>query len=145
MKKLKVFIINLIAISVIGAGAFFYLEKDVLGNLLGSGSDKGTTVEDIVKLSIYTDVITTNLASANNFAIVQFNILLSSEETKVEAENRTAEVRAAIIATMASFTKDQLAGKEGIVNLEQELSSKLGNIVQTGKVERVLVTEFKVQ
>lgn len=142
MKKLKVLIISLIVISVIGAGAFFYLEKDVFGD---SKSDKGKTIEDIAKLSIYTDVITTNLASANNFAIIQFNILLSSEETKIEAENRTAEVRAAIISTMASFTKDQLAGKEGLVNLEQELSSKLGNIVQTGKVERVLVTEFKVQ
>jgi len=145
MKKLKVFIISLIAIAVIGASAFLYLEKDVLGNLLGSGNDKGTTVEDIVKLSLYTDVITTNMASANNFAVVQFNILLSSEEAKIETENRTAEVRAAIISTVASFTKDQLVGKEGIVTLEQELTSKLGEIVETGKIERVLVTEFKVQ
>ena len=142
MSKLKGLVVLILVVAVIGGGAMFYLKKDLI---FGPETEKAITAEELAELSIDTDIITTNLASASNFAIVQFNILLSSEETKIEAENRTAEVRAAIISTMASFTKDQLAGKEGIVNLEQELSSKLGNIVQTGKVERVLVTEFKVQ
>lgn len=142
MGKLKVFVVLILVVAVIGGGAMFYLKKDLI---FGPETEKAITAEELAALSIDTDIITTNLASASNFAIVQFNILLSSEEAKEETEKRTPEVRAAIISTIAGLTKDQLVGGEGITTLEKELSSKLSKIVETGKVERVLVTEFKVQ
>jgi flagellar FliL protein len=142
MGKLKVFIVLVLVVAVIGGGAMFYFKKDLI---FGPETEKAITAEELAELSIDTDIITTNLASASNFAIVQFNILLSSEEAKEETEKRTPEVRAAIISTIAGLTKDQLVGGEGITTLEKELSSKLSKIVETGKVERVLVTEFKVQ
>ncbi|WP_017378995.1 flagellar basal body-associated FliL family protein [Paenisporosarcina sp. TG-14] len=143
MGKLKVFLGIIIALAILGAGAIYYFEIDVLG--FESGKDKGTSAQDLADLSINTDIITTNLASSGNFAIVQFNILLSTKEAKEETEKRTPEVRAAIISTIAGITKDQLIGEGGIVILEQELSTRLSGIVETGKIERVLVTEFKVQ
>lgn len=142
MGKLKVFVVLILVVAVIGGGATFYFKKDLI---FGPETEKAITAEELAALSIDTDIITTNLASASNFAIVQFNILLSSEEAKEETEKRTPEVRAAIISTIAGLTKDQLVGGEGIKVLEKELSSKLSKIVETGKVERVLVTEFKVQ
>jgi flagellar FliL protein len=142
MGKLKVLVVLILVVAVIGGGAMFYLKKDLI---FGPETEKAITAEELAELSIDTDVITTNLASASNFAIVQFNILLSSEEAKEETEKRTPEVRAAIISTIAGLTKNQLVGGEGITTLEKELSSKLSKIVETGKVERVLVTEFKVQ
>ena len=141
MGKLKIILIIVVVAAALAAGGFYFFEKSALG----SSSDKGTSAEEMVNMSIDTDVITTNLASSGNFAIVQFNILLSSEKAKQETEKRKAEVRAAVISTVAGFTKDQLVGKEGIVKLEKELSLKLGEIVQKGKVERVLVTEYKIQ
>jgi len=141
MKNIKVILILFFVIAVIGAGAMFYLKQDSAE----AESPKEVTAEEIAALSIDTDVITTNLASTGNYGIVQFNILLSSEEAKHETEKRKAEVRAAIISTVAGFTKEELIGKEGIGKLEQELSSKLEDIVVTGEVERVLVTEFKLQ
>lgn len=143
MGKLKVLLIIIIAAAVVGAGAIYFLKIDVLG--LATESDKGTSAQELAELSIDTDIITTNLASSGNFAIVQFNILLDSKEAKEEATKRTPEVRAAIISIIAGITRDQLIGADGIVTLEQELSARLGKIVETGKVERVLVTEFKVQ
>ena len=142
MGKLKVLVVVILVIAVIGGGTMFYLKKDLI---FGPKTEKAITAEELAELSIDTDIITTNLASASNFAIVQFNILLSSEEAKEETEKRTPEVRAAIISTIASLSKEQLVGGEGITTLEKELSSKLSKIVETGKVERVLVTEFKVQ
>jgi flagellar FliL protein len=139
MRKLNIFL-AIAALVVIGVGSVFFLGKDVFG----FGSEKEPTVEDIAELSVETDVITTNLAS-NNFAVVQFNILLDSKEAKDELEKRKPEVRAAIISILAGFAKDQLTGREGIANLEEELFSKLNLIVQSGQVDRVLVTEFKVQ
>lgn len=140
MGKFKTLLVIILSITITGVGVTFYVEKDALG----FGSDKGTSAAELAELSIDTDVITTNLTS-NNFAIVQFNILLDSKEAKEELAMRTAEVRAAIISTLAGFTKDQLNGTEGITNLEKELILKLKAIVETGNIERVLVTEFKIQ
>lgn len=143
MGKMKVVVIMFFAVVVLGGGAMFFL-KD---NVMGKEKEKETSysAEELAEMSVDTDIITTNLASANNFAIVQFNILLSSHETKEEAEKRKPEVRAAIISTIAGFTKDELIGNKGIDTLEKELTEKLESIVETGEVERVLVTEFKLQ
>ena len=141
MGKIKVIFIVFFAVAAIGASAMFYMKKVEAEPEI----EQAISAEELAELSIDTDIITTNLASASNFAIVQFNILLSSKEAKEETEKRTPEVRAAIISTIAGLTKDQLIGGEGISILEKELSAKLGNIVETGEVDRVLVTEFKIQ
>ncbi|MGB5944784.1 flagellar basal body-associated FliL family protein [Paenisporosarcina sp.] len=141
MGKIKVIFVVFFAVAAIGASAMFYMKKVEAEPEI----EKAISAEELAELSIDTDIITTNLASASNFAIVQFNILLSSKEAKEETEKRTPEVRAAIISTIAGLTKDQLIGGEGISILEKELSAKLGNIVETGEVDRVLVTEFKIQ
>ena len=141
MKKFIVFLFFTIIIVVIGTGAVLFYDNKAA---LNSEIDKGKTIEELTELSIDTDIITTNLASSN-FAVVQFNLLLSNDAAKEEMEKRTPEVRAAIISTLASFTKDQLTGEKGIVALEQELLTKLNNTVDAGKVDRVLVTEFKLQ
>ncbi|WP_404330226.1 flagellar basal body-associated FliL family protein [Mesobacillus maritimus] len=141
MGKLNLFLVVVLVV-VLGSGALLFFEKDAFG--FGNEKEKGLTVEDIIELSIDTDVITTNLAS-NHFAVVQFNILLDSKEAKIELEKRKPEVRAAVISILAGFTKNQLTGREGIANLEEELFSKLDVILESGQLERVLVTEFKVQ
>lgn len=140
MGKMKILIILVLVLAASGAGAFFFLGQEAEG----SAEKKQPTAEELVSMSIDTDIITTNLASPN-FGVVQFNILLDSEKSKEEAEKRTPEVRAAIISTVAGFTKEELVGPEGISTLEEQLKGKLGDIIQTGNVERVLVTEFKVQ
>lgn len=141
MGKIKIIFVVFFAVAAIGASGMFYMKKVEAE----PETEKAISAEELAELSIDTDVITTNLASPSNFAIVQFNILLSSKEAKEETEKRTPEVRAAIISTIAGLTKDQLIGAEGISILEKELSAKLGNIVETGEVDRVLVTEFKIQ
>lgn len=139
-KMMKILIVAVLVLAATGAGAFFFLGQKAEG----SEEKAQPTAEELAAMSIDTDVITTNLASPN-FGIVQFNILLDSEKTKEEAEKRTPEVRAAIISTVAGFTKEELVGANGIATLEEQLKAKLAEIMQTGNVERVLVTEFKVQ
>lgn len=141
MGKLKLLLIVMLVVGALGGGAFFFFGQEAEG----SEGDQELSAEELAELSIDTDVITTNLASANNFAIVQFNVLLSNEEAKEEMEKRKAELRAAIISTVAGFTKEELIGTEGIAMLEQELCAKLAEILEKGEVNRVLVTEFKLQ
>ncbi|AIY04080.1 hypothetical protein Plano_0115 [Planococcus sp. PAMC 21323] len=140
MKKFKnILIILVLALAIGGGGAFFFLKKPV------SSEDAPLTAEELVELSIDTDTITTNLASVGSFAVVQFNIALNNKKAKEETEKRTSEVRAAVISTIAGFQKEELISKEGIESLEKQLTLKLNDMLEKGKVERVLVTEFKVQ
>lgn len=139
MKNIKMIIIVLLTLVIIVGGAMFYLKEPQ------AESAKKPSAEEIYARSVDTEVITTNLGSEGNYAVVQFNILLSSEKAKEEAEKRSPETKAAAIATIAGFQKDQLIGTEGITALENELYKKLNEIMQDGKVERVLVTEFKLQ
>lgn len=139
-KLKKIMGVLIIAIVIGGGAAFYFLQKDA-----GAEEETSLSAEEIAELSIDTDIITTNLASSGNFGVVQFNILLSDKDTKKEAEKRTAEVRAAIIATVASFTKEELIGESGITMIEEELVKRLTEVFEKGTVERVLVTEFKLQ
>jgi len=141
MGKIIKIIVAIVVVAAIGVGAYLYFvpKEDK------AEEHKSPSAEEIAEMSIDTDVITTNLASTGNFGIVQFNILLSDKETKEEAEKRTAEVRAAVISTVASFTKDELVGESGIKMIEEELIGRLAEVFEKGTVERVLVTEFKMQ
>lgn len=141
MGKLEKIIGVIIIATIIGGGAAFYVgQKDAEAE-----EEKPLSAEELAEMSIDTDVITTNLASPGNYGVVQFNILLSDIETKEEAEKRTAEVRAAVISTVAGFTKDELAGEGGIKMLEEELTARLSEVFEKGTVDRILVTEFKMQ
>ena len=141
MKTIRIILSSFLAVAVLTGGVLFFLDRDASG----SRNDKPLSAEELSKVSVDTDSITTNLASQDHFAVVQFNIQLSSVKAKEETEKRTAEIRAAIIATVAGLTKEELVGTEGIATLEQEISSKLDSVIEKGHVERVLVTEFKVQ
>jgi len=136
----KVLLVLLIA-GLAGAGAAFYFlqtQKEV-------DADAPLSADEMVELSIDTEEITTNLATPASYAVVQFNILLGDKKVKEEMEKRHAEVRAAAIATVAGMEKEQLVGTEGITLLQDEMSAQLESLVGQGKVERVLVTQFKVQ
>ncbi|ANU24600.1 hypothetical protein GPDM_12292 [Planococcus donghaensis MPA1U2] len=141
MGKIIKIIVAFVVVAAIGAGAYLYfMPKEEKAE-----EHKSLSAEEIAEMSIDTDIITTNLASAGNFGVVQFNILLSDKDTKEEAEKRTAEVRAAVISTVASFTKEELIGESGISMIEEELVTRLAEVFEKGTVERVLVTEFKLQ
>ena len=141
MGKMKILVVLLIAVVLLGGGAMYYLKSTVAE----AEGEKKISAEELAEMSVDTDIITTNLASGENYAVVQFNILLDSKKAKEATDKRTAEVRAAVISTVAGFTKDELVGKEGIATLEKQLAAKLSETIIEGKVERVLVTEFKLQ
>ena len=136
----KVLIVLLIAALAGAGGAFYFIQKEAKAE-----TDAPLTADEIVELSIDTEAITTNLATPSSYAVVQFNILLGDKKIKEEMEKRHPEIRAAAIATVAGMEKDELIGAEGITLLQDEMTAQLQELVGKGKVERVLVTEFKVQ
>ncbi|WP_253183191.1 flagellar basal body-associated FliL family protein [Planococcus maritimus] len=136
----KVVMVLVIAALLGAGGAFYFLQMDKEVD-----ADAPLSADEMVELSIDTEEITTNLATPASYAVVQFNILLGDKKVKEEMEKRHAEVRAAAIATVAGMEKEQLVGTEGITLLQDEMVAQLESLVGEGKVERVLVTQFKVQ
>ncbi|MFC4711676.1 flagellar basal body-associated FliL family protein [Planococcus dechangensis] len=136
----KVLIVLLIASLVGAGGAFYFIQKEAKAD-----TDAPLSAEEIAALSVSTEEITTNLATPSSYAVVQFNILLGDKKAKEEVEMRHPEVRAAAIATVAGMEKEDLVGAEGISSLEAQMTERLQELVSEGTVERVLVTEFKVQ
>lgn len=136
----KVLIVLLIAALAGAGGAFYFIQKEAKAE-----TDAPLTADEIVELSVDTEAITTNLATPSSYAVVQFNILLGDKKIKEEMAKRHPEIRAAAIATLAGMEKEELIGTEGITLLQDEMTAQLQELVGKGKVERVLVTEFKVQ
>ncbi|MFK8795492.1 flagellar basal body-associated FliL family protein [Planococcus plakortidis] len=136
----KVLLVLVIAALAGAGGAFYFIQKEAKAE-----TDAPLTADEIVELSVDTEAITTNLATPSSYAVVQFNILLGDKKIKEEMEKRHPEIRAAAIATLAGMEKDELIGAEGITLLQDEMTAQLEGLVGKGKVERVLVTEFKVQ
>lgn len=136
----KVLLVLLFAALVGAGGAFYFIHNEAKADV-----DAPLTADEIAELSLDTEVITTNLATPSSYAVVQFNILSGDKKAKEELTKRQPEVRAAAIATVAGMEKDELIGTEGIALLQDGMAENLESLIGKGKIERVLITEFKVQ
>jgi flagellar FliL protein len=107
-------------------------------------NEKRLTADEMVAQSVSTEIITTNLYS-EDYIVIQFSILLDSSKSKEEFEKRMIEARAIIISVLSSLTPEDLKGEEGINRLEAILITRFNDILQEGKVVRVLTIDRKIQ
>ncbi|TLS36620.1 flagellar basal body-associated FliL family protein [Pseudalkalibacillus caeni] len=130
----------LLVLSTISFGILYFFDIDVAKIL----KKNEHSVDAQIERSINTELLTTNLSS-DHFAVVQFNIVLDSKKAYEEVEKRNPEVRAAIISSLANKTKEDLRGAKGIKSLQDSVKQKIESFMTEGKIERILVTEFKIQ
>lgn len=102
------------------------------------------TIEEIVALSFDTPELTTNLMS-NDFAKIQFRIQVDNKKAFEEVQMRDFQIENIIIREMANLKASDLAGSEGIENLEQQLKFKINELMQEGMVVEVYVRRLIVQ
>lgn len=102
------------------------------------------SADQIVEQSVITETITTNLYT-QEFAVVQFNVILDSKKTKEEFEKRSMQARSIIISVLSSMRPDDLRGAEGKDKLEATLIQQFNDILQSGNVISVLTIDLKIQ
>lgn len=139
-------LIILIGITLLG-GIAFVLWKTTFAPVAPTEqavSEKKLSADEMVAQSVNTESITTNLFT-QDYIVIQFNILLDSPESKEEFEKRMVEARAIIISVLSSMTPEDLKGEEGINRLEAILMTRFNEILQDGKVVRVLTIDRKIQ
>jgi flagellar FliL protein len=67
------------------------------------------------------------------------------EKTATEVKERLPQIRDAILLLVGNKTFGELSDLQGKLQLRADLTSRLNQILQTGKVARIYFTEFVVQ
>ncbi|WP_026689892.1 flagellar basal body-associated protein FliL [Alteribacter aurantiacus] len=107
-------------------------------------ADSKPSIEEMIKWSVETDEITTNLLS-NNVIRTKFVIQLDSDDAKEEFEKRDFQVENIIIRVLADRSASDFKGSDSIIELEQELITYFNNLLDTGAVENVYLRERIIQ
>ena len=95
-------------------------------------------------MSVDIKEITTNLAS-NDFIRISFKIQTDSKKAKEELQKRDFQVNNIIILELSGLEVEEIQGKEGQLKLEETLKTKINEILQEGKVQKVYITQFLLQ
>ena len=138
-KLVMTMFILLVIIALVGAVAIFMLLND---NNQSKGSEP--TIDEVLEASVDVKEITTNLAS-NDFIRISFKIQTDSKEAKEELEKRDFQVNNIIILELSGLEVEEIQGKEGQLKLEETLKTKINEILQKGKVQKVYITQFLLQ
>jgi flagellar protein FliL len=138
-KLVMTMFILLVIIALVGAVAII-----MLLNTNNQSKDSEPTIDEVLEMSVDIKEITTNLAS-NDFIRISFKIQTDSRDAKEELEKRDFQVNNIIILELSGLEVEEIQGKEGQLKLEETLKTKINEILQEGKVQKVYITQFLLQ
>ena len=149
-----------------GGGAFFFLSKDepaaaeatqetgaegAEGAEGGEGAEGAQSAEDASEefrerlLSL--DPMIINITGDGYARLLKVRVELECESAEVreEAEARIPQIRDGILTLVSSKRLTEVTAFEGKALLKEELQHRFNQMLTTGRVESVLLTEFVVQ
>lgn len=110
--------------------------------------DKEKNVEaEVVGTMVPMEMFLVNLSGANGRKILKVLMELEVEGGKVqtEIEKRKPQIRDIIITLLSSKTYEQVSSVEGKNYLREEIRDTVNSFLTSGKIKRVLFTEFIYQ
>jgi len=142
MKKnlMTIMLIILAAITLVGVIAVVVVTK--LSDPT-SAEDK-PSIDEIVKSSVEIPEITTNLAS-NDYIKISFMVQTENKKAKEELEKRNFQVKNIIITELSEMKAEELTGKKGKEKLQEALKTRMNELMEEGKVEKVYITSSILQ
>ncbi|MGG0790236.1 flagellar basal body-associated protein FliL [Peribacillus simplex] len=142
MKKnlMTIMLIILVAITLVGVIAVVVVTK--LPDPT-SAEDK-PSIDEIVKSSVEIPEITTNLAG-NDYIKISFMFQTESKKAKEELEKRNFQVKNIIITELSEMKAEELTGKKGKEKLQEALKTRMNELMEEGKVEKVYITSSILQ
>ncbi|WP_226534696.1 flagellar basal body-associated protein FliL [Fictibacillus halophilus] len=128
-----------VAIGLIGAAGYFGFQY-----FSPKTEASEPTAEELDKLMVETDEITTNLAD-KSYVKIKFKIQADNKDAKKELEKRLFQVNNLIIYEISNKKTEELSGQKGLISLEDTLKSEINKVMQDGKVVRVYTTQKIIQ
>ncbi|MCO0596829.1 flagellar basal body-associated protein FliL [Peribacillus butanolivorans] len=139
-KLLTIMLIMLAAITLVGVIAVVVVTK-----LSDPTSAEGKpSIDEIIKSSVEIPEITTNL-SGNDYIKISFMVQTENKKAKEELEKRSFQVKNIIIAELSEMKATELTGKNGKEKLQDTLKTRINELMEEGKVEKVYITSSILQ
>ncbi|KON68494.1 flagellar basal body-associated protein FliL [Peribacillus butanolivorans] len=139
-KLLTIMLIMLVAITLVGVIAVVVVTK-----LSDPTSAEGKpSIDEIIKSSVEIPEITTNL-SGNDYIKISFMVQTENKKAKEELEKRGFQVKNIIIAELSEMKATELTGKKGKEKLQDTLKTRINELMEEGKVEKVYITSSILQ
>jgi flagellar FliL protein len=107
-------------------------------------STETESIDEIIKYSVDIEEITTNLQSGG-YLRVQYKVQTDSKKARTELEKRQFQVRNILIHEISSKKSSDFSGGEGLEKLENDIQTKINEVMQEGLVVKVYTTSFLLQ
>ncbi|ASV65948.1 flagellar basal body-associated protein FliL [Cytobacillus sp. FSL W7-1323] len=134
----KWLIVGILSLLLVISGSLFYF-TDVFAKDANESS-----IDDILERTVSIDQITTNLAS-DDYIRISFTIQVESKKAKEELEKRDFQVKNLMIQELSEMQADDLRGKDGQLLLQKNLTKKINDLMESGKIEKIYITESILQ
>ncbi|MDM5316522.1 flagellar basal body-associated protein FliL [Fictibacillus sp. b24] len=138
-KVITIMLSMLLAIGLVGAAGYFGFKQ-----FSPKTEASEPSAEELDKLMVQTDEMTTNLAD-QAYVKIQFKIQADNKDAKHELEKRLFQVNNLIIYEISNMKTEELSGQKGLVSLEDKLKTEINKVMQDGKVVRVYTTQKIIQ
>ncbi|MGE7766393.1 flagellar basal body-associated protein FliL [Peribacillus sp. NPDC096540] len=139
-KLLTIMLIILVAITLVGVIAVVVVTK-----LSDPTSAEGKpSIDEIIISSVEIPEITTNL-SGNDYIKISFMVQTENKKSKAELEKRSFQVKNIIITELSEMKATELTGKKGKEKLQITLKTRINELMEEGKVEKVYITSLILQ
>lgn len=147
--KLILIIAGIVLVLVSVGVAAYLLGASSGGSSNDNGSEEAAQSQDNAAIGPMVDIndFIINILDKNETRYLKaaITIELDSEETAVEATERMAQIRDAILLLVGNKTFAELSDLQGKLQLRAEIIARLNKLLNTGKVKGIYFTEFVVQ
>ncbi|MDR7243377.1 flagellar basal body-associated protein FliL [Priestia megaterium] len=139
-KLISKMIIILLSLTLIGSIAVIvtlkYTEQ--------ASTEKGPSIDDVIKASVDVTDIKTNLKS-NNYISISFKIQMDSKRAAGELQKRDFQVRDIIIKRLSDMSAQDFEGKQGLSTLETDIAKQIDQLMENGHVVKIYTTSKVLQ
>lgn len=134
-----IMLIILVAITLAGAIALVIMMK-----FMGDEEPKQPSIDEVLEASVDIPQITTNLAN-DAYIRISFKIQTDSKKAKEELQKRDFQAKNIIIQELSEMESKDIQGKEGQMQLQEDLKNKINSLMQEGRIVKVYITESLLQ
>jgi len=112
---------------------------------IGSGEAAGPTVKGRSVMALEPFVVNLDEPGTPRYLKINVQLELGNEEVGPELNRRAAQVRDSLIAYLSSLRVRDALGDVAKTDIKQNVKRRLNNILETGIVKQVYLTEFVVR
>ncbi|RFB37017.1 flagellar basal body-associated protein FliL [Bacillus sp. RC] len=109
-----------------------------------ASTEKGPSIDDVIKASVDVTDIKTNLKS-NNYISISFKIQMDSKKAAGELQKRDFQVRDIIIKRLSDMSAQDFEGTKGLSTLETDIAKQIDQLMENGHVVKIYTTSKVLQ